>query len=79
MIPVDDENALNDGERQNNEQLVPLRELIHEAAKRLCEKSGDCQYEVRRMQRQQLRRSRQLETGQPASWRVEIRGGTYQL
>jgi len=79
MIPVDDENALNDGEHRNNEQLVPLRELIHEAAKRLCEKTGNCQYELRRVQRQQLPKSRPFETGQPASWCVEIWGRTYQL
>jgi len=46
MIPVDDENALNDWKYRNNEQPVPLREPIREAAKRLCEKSGICQHEV---------------------------------
>jgi hypothetical protein len=44
MIPVDDEDALNDWKYCNTEQSVPLREHIRQAAKRLCEKSGSCQY-----------------------------------
>ena len=51
MIPVDDENSLNDWECRNNEQLVPLREPIREAAKRLCEKTIDCQYGEDRLER----------------------------